>query len=168
MTGLKKSPSERTENEARVIEVVNGSIPGINASLKEKHDLKVRNIIGSGRYKGEALKKKLSSVKCLQFEELTPEKWFPGYNLLDAVFKYTDDKDYRSHHSHVIQHAVRERCDSWKGFFENLKSYNAGNEGFTGKPRIPGYKKSGGRSTAVFDKTACSIKHGGLVFPPRH
>ena len=165
MTGLKKSPSERTENEVRVIETVNGSIPRINASLKEKHDLKVRNIVSSGRYKGEALKKKLSSVKCLQFEELTSEKWFPGYNLLDAVFKYTDNKDYRSHHSHVIQHAVRERCDSWKGFFESLKSYNSGAEGFTGKPHIPGYKKSGGRSTAVFDRLACSIKHGRLWFP---
>ena len=35
MTGLKKSPSERTENEVKVIETVNGSIPGINIfSLK--------------------------------------------------------------------------------------------------------------------------------------
>ena len=165
MTGLRKSPSERNENEVKVIETVNGSIPGINASLKEKHDLKVKNIISCGKYEGEALKKKLSSVKCLQFEELTPEKWFPGYNLLDAVFKYTDDKDYRSHHSHVIQHAIQERCDNWSGYFESLRSYNAGKEGFTGKPKIPGYKKSGGRSTAVFDRLACSIKHGRLWFP---
>lgn len=165
MTGLKKSPSERTENEVRVIETVNGSIPGINASLKEKYDIKVKNIVSCGKYEGEALRKELSSVKYLQFEELTPEKWFPGYNLLDAVFKYTDDKDYRSHHSHVIQHSVRQRCDDWKGYFESLKSYNAGKEGFTGKPKIPGYKKSGGRSAAVFDKLACSIKHGRLWFP---
>ena len=165
MTGLKKSPSKRTKNEVKVIETVNGSIPGINAALREKYNIKVKNIVSCGKYEGEALKKKLSSVRCLQFEELTPEKWFPGYSLLDAVFKYTDDKDYRSHHSHVIQHAVRERCDSWKGYFEGLKSYNAGNEGFTGKPKIPGYKKSGGRSTAVFDKPACSIKHGRLWFP---
>ena len=164
MTGLRKSPSERTENEVKVIETVNGSIPKINAALKEKYDIRVKNIVSCGKYEEKTLKKKLSSVKCLQFEELTPEKWFPGYNLLDAVFKYTDDKDYRSHHSHVIQHAVQQRCDDWKGYFESLKSYNAGKEGFTGKPRIPGYKKSGGRSTAVFDKLACSIKHGRLWF----
>ena len=165
MTGLKKSPSERTKNEVKVIEAVNGSIPGINAALKEKYDIRVKNIVSFGRFEGEKLKKKLSSVKCLQFEELTPEKWFPGYNLLDAVFKYTNDKDYRSHHSHVIQHAIRQRCDDWKGYFDSLKSYSSGTEGFTGRPRIPGYKKSGGRSTAVFDKLACSIKHGRLWFP---
>ena len=165
MTGLKKSPSERTKNEVKVIEAVNGSIPGINAALKEKYDIRVKNIVSFGRFEGEKLKKKLSSVKCLQFEELTPEKWFPGYNLLDAVFKYTNDKDYRSHHSHVIQHAIRQRCDDWKGYFESLKSYSSGTEGFTGKPKIPGYKKSGGRSTAVLDKLACSIKHGRLWFP---
>ena len=165
MTGLKKSPSERTENEVKVIEAVNGSISGINAALKEKHDLKVKNIISRGKYDGEVLKKQLSSVKCLQFEELTPEKWFPGYSLLDAVFKYTNDKNYRSHHSHVIQHSVQQRCDDWKGYFESLKSYSSGTEYFTGRPKIPGYKKSGGRSTAVFDKLACSIKHGRLWFP---
>jgi putative transposase len=165
MTGLRKSPSERTENELKVIETVNGSIPGINAALKEKYDIRVKNIVSCDKYEGEALKKKLSSVKCLQFEELTPEKWFPGYNLLDAVFKYTDDKDYRSHHSHVIQHSVQQRCDDWKGYFEGLKSYSSGTEGFTGKPKIPGYKKPGGRSAAVFDRLACSIKHGRLWFP---
>ena len=165
MTGLKKSPSERTENELKVIETVNGSIPGINTALKEKYDIRVKNIVSCGKYEGEALKERLSSVKCLQFEELTPEKWFSGYNLLDAVFKYTDDKDYHSHHSHVIQHAIQERCDNWSGYFESLRSYNAGTAGFTGRPNIPGYKKSGGRSTAVFDKLACSIKHGRLWFP---
>ena len=164
MTGLKKSPSERTENEHGVIETVNGSIPGINARLREKYDAKVSKIRNSG-LTGDDLKKKLSSVRCLQFEELTPEKWFPGYNLLDAVFKYTDDKDYRSHHSHVIQRAIQERCDNWNSYFESLRSYNAGKEGFTGKPNIPGYKKSGGRSTAVFDRLACSVKHGRLWFP---
>ena len=165
MTGLRKSPSERTENEVRVIETVNGSIPGINAALKEKYDIRVKNIVSCGKYEEEALKERLSSVRCLQFEELTPEKWFPGYNLLDAVFKYTDDKDYRSHHSHVIQHAIQQRCDDWKGYFEGLKSYSSGTEGFTGKPKIPGYKKSGGRSAAVFDRLACGVKHGRLWFP---
>ena len=165
MTGLKKAPSERTKNEADVIAKVNGSIQGINAALKEKHSLRVKNIVSSGRYKGEALEEKLSSVKCLQFEELTPENWYAGYSLLDAVFRYTENADYRAFHIHVIQNAIKERCGNWSGYFKSLRSYKTGEEGFTGKPRIPGYKKSGGRSTAVFSNLACSRKHGRLFFP---
>ena len=122
MTGLKKDPSERTKNEADVIAKVNGSIQGINAALKEKHSLRVKNIVSSGRYKGEALEEKLASVKCLQFEELTPEKWYAGYSLLDAVFKYTENTDYRAFHIHVIQNAIKERCGNWSGYFKSLRS----------------------------------------------
>ena len=164
MTGLKKPVPERTANERDVIETVNGSVPEVNRILDEKYASKVKKVLESG-LEDDELDEKLSSIKHAQFHELTPEKWFPGYGLLDAVFKYTDNVDYRAFHSHVMQHAIKERCWSWEGYFESLGSYNAGVEGFTGRPRIPGYKKSGGRSTAVFSNIACAIKGGELVFP---
>ena len=94
----------------------------------------------------------------------TAEEWFAPYGLLDAVFKYTDNKDYRSFHVHVMQNAVKACCEAWKGYFEGRKAFSP-SSGSTGRPRIPGYKKSGGRSTAVFSNMACSIKRGVLFFP---
>ena len=44
MTGLKKDPSMRTVNERAVIDTVSGSISGINEKLREKYEIKIRNI----------------------------------------------------------------------------------------------------------------------------
>lgn len=64
-----------------------------------------------------------------------------------------------------MQRAIKERCGNWEWYFESLMFYNAGTESFTGRPRIPGYKKSGGRSTAVFSNIVCTIRGGELLFP---
>ena len=103
-------------------------------------------------------------MKHLQFQAPTAEKWFASYGLLDAVFKFADNADYRAFHAHVIQNAVKACCQAWKGYFESLKAFSV-SSGHTGKPKIPGYKRSGGRTTAVFSSIACSIKRGTLFFP---
>ena len=164
MTGLKKALPERTANESLVIETVASSIPGINESLRQKYDRKVEKIRNDKRLTEQERNAAVSKVKCRQFETLSAEKWFASYGLLDAVFKYTGNHDYRSFHAHVIQNAIKDCCEAWKGYFESLKSCSP-SSGHTGKPKIPGYRKSGGRSTAVFSNLACVIKHGRLFFP---
>ena len=164
MTGLKKDERGRTANEAFVIKTVSGSIPGINDRLREKYDRKVRKIRDTKGLSDEERMDRIGKVKHLQFQAPTAEKWFASYGLLDAVFKFTDNADYRAFHAHVIQNAVKACCQAWKGYFESLKAFSA-SSGHTGKPKIPGYKKSGGRTTAVFSNIACSIKHGMLFFP---
>ena len=164
MTGLKKKGSQCTENEASVISTFASSIPGINSGLRVKLYVKALKIFSDCSLSDETREAKLSRMKCLRFSMPTAEKWFAPYELLDAVFRYTDNTDYRSFHSHVIQNAVSDCCEAWAGYFESLKTYPS-SSGHTGKPKIPGYRKSGGRSTAVFSNLACSIKHGKLYFP---
>ena len=164
MTGLKKDPSMRTVNERAVIDTVSGSISGINEKLREKYEIKIRNIQNAGGLSEQEKAEKAAGVRYLQFSMPTAEKWFASYGLLDAVFRYTGNEDYRSFHVHVMQNAVKACCKAWKGYFEALKAFSP-SSGSTGRPRIPGYKKSGGRSTAVFSNIACSIKHGVLFFP---
>ena len=164
MTGLKKDISLRTENERSVIRTFASSIPAVNFSLRLKHFVKIFRIFLDRSLSAASRKTKLSRVKYLQFSMPTAEKWFASYELLDAVFRYTENTDYRSFHSHVIQNAISDCCEAWKGYFESRKAYTD-SSGHTGKPRIPGYRKSGGKSTAVFSNLACSIKDGRLFFP---
>ena len=164
MTGLKKDVSLRTENERSVIRTFASSIPVINFSLRVKHFVKIFRLFLDRSLSADKRKTKLSKVKYLQFSMPTAEKWFASYGLLDAVFRHTENTDYRSFHSHVIQNAVSDCCEAWNGYFESRKTYTA-SSGHTGSPRIPGYRKSGGRSTAVFSNQACSIKNGRLFFP---
>ena len=156
MTGLKKDPSMRTVNERAVIDTVSGSISGINEKLREKYEIKIRNIQNAGGLSEQEKAEKAAGVRYLQFSMPTAEKWF--------AFRYTGNEDYRSFHVHVMQNAVKACCEAWKGYFEALKAFSP-SSGSTGRPRIPGYKKPGGRSTAVFSNIACSIKHGVLFFP---
>ncbi len=167
MTGLKKRPDERTANEAAVIKAVAEAIPAVNKDLRDKYELKVRNIQARKDLSEAERSKRIANVKCVQFEVPTPEKWFASYGLLDAVFKHMDHPDYRSFHIHVVQNAIRDCCGSWKGFFESLKSFGL-SSGHPGRPKIPGYRKSGGRSSAIFSNIACTRHHGTLFFPYCH
>ena len=162
MTGLKKETP--TPNEASVIRVVQDSIPKINAALLRKHETKAANIRADMSLTDKERAAKLKKAKCAVFEMPTAAKWFAGYNLLDAVFKYNNDPDYRAGHSHVMQNAVSDCCEAWSGYFESLKRYSQ-TSGHTGKPKIPGYRKSGGHRTAVFSNIACRIRDGWLIFP---
>ncbi len=164
MTGLKKDTRERTENERYVIGIVASSISGINEQLQAKYELKIRNLQAKEGVSGEEVTAGISKIRHLQFTAPTAQKWFASYGLLDAVFKYTDNPDYRAFHVHVMQNAIKACCNSWAGYFESLRSFCA-SSGHTGKPKIPGYRRSGGRSTAVFSSIACTIRHGLLFFP---
>ena len=164
MTGLKKDVSLRTENERSVIRAFAGSIPEINFSLRMKHFVRIFRIFLDRSLSASSRKTRLSKVKYFQFSMPTAEKWFASYELLDAVFRHMENTDYRSFHSHVIQNAISDCCKAWIGYFGSRKAY-ADPSGHTGKPKIPGYRKSGGKSTAVFSSQACSIKNGTLYFP---
>lgn len=160
MTGLKKDADKRTTNESEVIAIVKESIPSINKSLKEKYDQKVGRIKADKSLTDEEKDKKIKRVKYSEFSMPNAEKWFAGEALLEAVFKRTDNADYRACHVHVAQNAVGDCCEAWSGYFALLKT-----PGLSGRPNIPGYKKPGGRTTAVFSNQGCKIKNGFLIFP---
>ena len=87
MTGLSKEAAKRTTNEAEVLRIVQD---GINA------------------HNEKALKKQTDQKKAVLFEMPTKEHWFLNYYVLDAVFKESDNVDYRSHHAHITQNSIKE------------------------------------------------------------
>ena len=144
MTGLKKDLSLRTENEKSVIRTFAASIPVINFSLRVKHFVKVFRVFLDRSLSAVLRKTKLSRVKYLQFSMPTAEKWFASYGLLDAVFRHTENTDYRSFHSHVIQNAISDCCEAWKGYFESRKAYTDAS-GHTRKAEDPGIQEVRGK-----------------------
>ena len=160
MTGLHKDEHERTQNEKDVLRLVTESVPAINERLAEKYEARKKRIEDDKRLSGAEKAKRIDALKFSQFPLPTTDKWFAGYGLLDALFRFTKNPDYLSFHSHVTQHAVKDCCLAWKAYFALLKTPS-----LSGRPKIPRYRKSGGRSTAVFSCLACSVKHGQLRFP---
>ena len=139
MTGLSKPFEKLTENEREVLSAVSDGVDKANTKSGNKR-------------------------KSVAFKKPTMDKWFLNYNILDAVFKALDNVDYRSHHIHVIQNAISDCCEAWKGYFASLKAYSADPSAFLGKPKLPGYVKSDHR-TAVLSNQAARIKDGKLSLP---
>ena len=138
MTGLKKSPEERTANEEEVLKTVFDALKAVNS-------------------------KRVSKGK-KPFELPTPEKWFLNYYALNAVFKEINNIDYRSGPVHTMQNSIRDCCEAWNGYFSALKAYQSNPEQFTGKPKIPGYVKSPHR-VAVISNQESTVKLDSLSFP---
>lgn len=158
MTGIKKSPEERTHLETEVLHYVFTGIQKANKAIGQKRmkkkfeDLKLAQV---GGMNCAVIAYSLASQEPFQYP--TAKKWFLSYNTLDAIFKFTDNPVYKRMNSQVNQNAIRKVIAAWEGYFESLKQYRINPAGYTGKPKIPGYKNTE-ESTAWFSKQVAKLK----------
>ena len=161
MSGLLKSPEDRTHNETEVMHFVFTGIQKANrkkdaAFAKGLEKLKADGVTGIKLH--VAVRALLKKER--HFEYPTYEKWFLSYNVLDAVFKETGNDAYVSMPSQVNQNAIRAVMESWKSYFKSLKAYGKDTSRFRAKPRPPRYIKDW-ESTAVFTNQTARIKDAG-------
>ena len=158
MTGIKKSPEERTHLETEVLHYVFTGIQKANEAIWQKRmkkkfeDLKLAQV---GGMNCAVIAYSLASQEPFQYP--TAKKWFLSYNTLDAIFKFTGNPVYKRMNSQVNQNAIRKVIAAWEGYFESLKQYRTNPAGYTGKPKIPGYKNTE-ESTAWFSKQVAKLK----------
>ena len=158
MTGLKKSPEERTPLETEVLHYVFTGIQKANEVIGQKNmkkkfaELKLAEVGGM-----QSAVAAFSIVSHEPFQYPTAKKWFLSYGTLDAIFKFTDNPIYRRMNSQVNQNAIRKAVAAWQGYFESLKAYKKNPAGFTGKPKIPGYKQDE-EYIAWFSKQVAKLK----------
>ena len=124
MTGLKKSPEERTPLETEVLHYVFTGIQKANEVIGQKNmkkkfaELKLAEVGGM-----QSAVAAFSIVSHEPFQYPTAKKWFLSYGTLDAIFKFTDNPIYRRMNSQVNQNAIRKAVAAWQGYFESLKAY---------------------------------------------
>ena len=158
MTGLKKSPEERTHLETEVLHYVFTGIQKANEVIGQKNMKKKFAELNLSKVGGmNSAVIAFSIVSQEPFQYPTEEKWFLSYGTLDAIFKFTDNPVYRRMNSQVNQNAIRKAVAAWQGYFESLKAYRKNPAGFTGKPKIPGYKQDEGY-IAWFSKQVAKLK----------
>lgn len=90
----------------------------------------------------------------------TAEKWFLSYYFLDSLLKTTRNPDYVTNDlpKHTAQHAIKTVVRDMKGFCTAARAYKKNPEAFSSKPKLPGYHKSGGNTTAIISNQSCVIK----------
>lgn len=154
MTGIRKSPEERTHLETEALHDVFTAIQKANAESLERYDKKMAKYRMDGGMKHAVCAWKLTKKPERQFSYPTYHNWFLSYETLDAIFKYTNNPVYKRMNSQVNQKAIRRVTDAWKGYFESIKDYRRNPWKYTGKPRIPKYQKNEEYIAAFTNQTA--------------
>lgn len=86
MTGLRKSPEERTHAETEVLHDVFTGIQKAKLHAEERYLKKMDSLRNAGGMKSAVA---CSKMKRTVFSYPTREKWFLSYGTLDAIFKET-------------------------------------------------------------------------------
>lgn len=158
-SGIKKEEFKREENELKIINEINSTIPKIN-------DVKVAY---TEKRKVKEFSKPISQRKEIReatlFNLITKDNPYTSYNLLDGIFKINEQVDYMSLPSHSNQHIIKLAFSDWKSFYVSLKDYKKNPSKYKGKPKPPKYAKSDGRKIAFFSNQTCKINDNHLRFP---
>ena len=161
MTGIRKSPEERTAHETEVLHYVFTGIQKANAHSYEVYCKKRERYKKTGGMAGAVAMSKLK-YKVIPYP--TRDEWFLSYTVLDAIFKYTDHPTYRRMNSQVNQNAIKKTVKSWKSYLQLQKDYAVHPEKYKARPRIPGYIKQPAMTAAYTNQTAKFIRKDGHVY----
>jgi putative transposase len=86
-----------------------------------------------------------------------PQNGFISYEMLEGVFKVTNNIDYRSLPAQVAQQTMKACYGNWKSFFESLEAYREAPSKFNGRPKPPGYKQKNTMSQATYTNQAIGV-----------
>ena len=86
---------------------------------------------------------------------LCRQKYFECGRIPDSKILYQqikDEPEWRLNgHKNISIQTLRNVINTWQSYFSARKSYNSGTAGFTGKPKIPGYKhRDSGRFATLY------------------
>ncbi|MCD7871786.1 MAG: RNA-guided endonuclease TnpB family protein, partial [Clostridiales bacterium] len=138
MTGIKKSPEERTHNETEVLHYVFTGIQAANIRKQQNLQKKLARFEKEGKMGDKELVRK-AYEKAEPFPYPTAAKWMLSYEQLDAIFRCTKNPVYYSMTSQVNQQAIRKATDSWQSYFATMADWKVNPGKYKAKPKMPGY-----------------------------
>lgn len=88
------------------------------------------------------------------------------FDIARIMRKDEDYPDYKlMPSSQAAQQTLRLLTQNWKSFFKSIKDWKQHPEKYTGRPKLPRYKKKNGRSVLIMTNQVAKLKEGILHFP---
>lgn len=163
-TGYKKIQNEEklTANEEEVINIIEQTLPKLDEISKNNMKTKIANleklVLDNPEDKEIQEKLKKQKEKLANFKPHHISKsGFPSYEIIEGVFKVTNNVDYRALPSHTAQQTMRQCFADWKSFFEKLKNFKLNPKEYNGRPNIPHYKTKGGKCKTRYTYKVCHL-----------
>ena len=160
-TGLKLEDKKQLHSlQKEVIELFEKTIPIVNKNNEDKY----KKLIEKDKVSGKQPKKER---KLTIFSMPTKDNAFCNYELMDAVFKTSKNKDYKSLPAHVNQGVIKQVYNDWSSFFEGFKEYKVNPSKFKGRPKPPRYKTKGATNSIIFSNQVCTVKDNKYIRFPK-
>ena len=160
-TGLKLEDENQLHSlQKEIIDLFSKTIPVVNKNNKDKY----KKLIEKDKVSGKQPKKER---KLTIFSMPTKDNAFCNYELMDAVFKTSKNKDYKSLPAHVNQGVMKQVYNDWSSFFEGFKEYKANPSKFKGRPKPPRYKTKGATNSIIFSNQVCTVKDNKYIRFPK-
>ena len=86
---------------------------------------------------------------------------------LTTLFAKENQVDYRGLPAQTAQQTIKLLFKNWKSFFAAIKKWKKNPKSFTGRPKLPGYKKKDGFSIVIFTSQQIKVKNGYIHFPKK-
>lgn len=129
----------------------------INLKVDEFNDYKQEN------FNKKQLKGKLLDKDFKPLNYFNKDHKYLGYDFVE--FLASKNENYNLLMAQVAQQTLRVLDKNWKSFFEGIKKWSKCKDSFTGKPKLPKYKKKNGRYNLYFTNQNCKIINGFIQFP---
>ena len=105
----------------------------------------------------------------MRHEFLKNRKAVP-YGGLDKILKADEAyPDYRAMPTaQSAQQVLRLLEKNWKSFFKSIKDWTKNKDKYTGKPKLPKYKKKNSRNILILTNQNVKLRDGALKFPKKY
>lgn len=149
-SAMKKDLQDLTENERAVFDLIDRNYQKMDQIKERIYQKSLRE----------------EKPKERQYYRLpTPEKAFLDYNFLDALLKVSNDQNYRSLPNVISQSVLKNLKYDYSNYFRSLREYKLCSSKYTGKPKPPGYRQKGSKSTIAIPGKFVNFKQDSLTFP---
>lgn len=180
-TGTEKAESERLPAQKEVFEKIETCLPLMNAvrekanRKKEEANQKIRErnteIARENEIRQAEGGKPLPLIEEKRYSKLfempTADKSFVGFGFLEALLKASRNECYFAEclPRQTAQAVLKNVCGDFQNWFAALREYKRNADRFTGRPRMPKYRKSGGLGNIPFTNQDCVIQGSSLKLP---
>lgn len=93
------------------------------------------------------------------------DKLWVRYNEIDKICKVEKWPEYRELPAQTSQQILKLLDKNWTSFFAAIKVWSENKTGFSGRPRLPKYKKKDGKNIVIFTGQQAKLKSGYIHFP---
>ena len=161
MTGLRKSPEERTKLETEVLHDVFTGIHMANEAKGKRYRERMLRLRASGMHGMPVYGYIMGAVRDAKPLPCPDEThWHLSYAQLDAILKFTKNPSYYSCTSQVNQQAVKKTVQAWKSWLSALSDWRGHPGKYRAKPKMPGYIRAK-EATAHFTNQVAKIAVAG-------